>query len=205
MITFVRLIFWMTGLYWTTLCGPPSYPAATIPTPTVWVFSVICTKTFRVAMLPATQFFAPLHSLWLMRHDNLNHLHGFPWLYILLKKWERVHENRCGNMNNISRQEPWMWSCALLPNEEDEDSGELSAIPYYYQNSVKLWQTLAKGWSTFCFIFTIIIIEQTCGRPRVFGGDLDDFFEATRELIPPVVKSCIDTIRRLFFSRMILI
>jgi len=38
---------------------------------------------------------------------------------------------------------------------------------------------------------------QTCGRPRVFGGDLDDFFEATRELIPPVVKSCIDTIRRL--------
>ena len=134
-----------------------------------------------------------------MRHNNLYHLHGFPWLYILLKKWECVHESRFGNMNNISRQEPWMWSCALLPNEENEDSGELSAIPHYYQNSVKLWQTVAKQWSTSCFISTIIIIEQTCGRPRVFGGDLDDFFEATRELIPPVVKSCIDTIRRLLF------
>merc|ERR1711971_431315 len=38
---------------------------------------------------------------------------------------------------------------------------------------------------------------QTCGRPRVFGGDLDDLFEATGQMIPPVVASCVDTIRRL--------
>jgi len=38
---------------------------------------------------------------------------------------------------------------------------------------------------------------QTCGRPRVFGGDLDDLFEATGAMIPPVVQSCVDTIRRL--------
>merc|ERR1719391_433365 len=38
---------------------------------------------------------------------------------------------------------------------------------------------------------------QTCGRPRVFGGDLDDLFEATGKMIPPVVASCVDTIRRL--------
>ena len=41
-------------------------------------------------------------------------------------------------------------------------------------------------------------IWQTCGRPRVFGGDLDDYFEATGEMIPAVVQSCVDTIRRLF-------
>ena len=43
-------------------------------------------------------------------------------------------------------------------------------------------------------------IWQTCGRPRVFGGDLDDYFEATGEMIPAVVQSCVDTIRRLFWS-----
>ena len=62
---------------------------------------------------------------------------------------------------------------------------------YIWQNNTIILAVLAvKGnW---------LKIWQTCGRPRVFGGDLDDYFEATGEMIPAVVQSCVDTIRRLF-------
>jgi len=38
---------------------------------------------------------------------------------------------------------------------------------------------------------------QTCGRPKAFGGDLDDMYEATGNIVPAVLASCIDAIRRL--------
>ena len=35
---------------------------------------------------------------------------------------------------------------------------------------------------------------QTIGLPKIFGGSLDDYFEATGEKIPLVIESCIRTI-----------
>ena len=35
---------------------------------------------------------------------------------------------------------------------------------------------------------------QTAGKAKVFGGSLDEYFEATGEKIPPVIESCINYI-----------
>ena len=35
---------------------------------------------------------------------------------------------------------------------------------------------------------------QTCGQPKVFGGDLEDLHESTGELVPAVVTCCVDVI-----------
>ena len=35
---------------------------------------------------------------------------------------------------------------------------------------------------------------QTVGLPKIFGGSLDDYYEATGEKIPLVIESCIRTI-----------
>ena len=35
---------------------------------------------------------------------------------------------------------------------------------------------------------------QTCGQPKVFGGDLEDLHESTGELVPAVVTCCVDII-----------
>ena len=38
---------------------------------------------------------------------------------------------------------------------------------------------------------------MTEGMPKVFGGSLEDYYEATLEPLPPVVESCIRTLKAL--------
>jgi hypothetical protein len=38
---------------------------------------------------------------------------------------------------------------------------------------------------------------QTCGQPKVFGGALEDHFEATGKFVPTVVTSCVSVLRKL--------
>ena len=84
------------------------------------------------------------------------------------ERWERRWNAKCFNKHH-----------------SDQD------IHIWWQNNTIILAVLAvkRNW---------LKIWQTCGRPRVFGGDLDDYFEATGEMIPAVVQSCVDTIRRLF-------